>query len=79
MTLSANITGFTFSNTRSGGQYIIFITGGSSAYTISNSLTGTPAIKTNYITALSVPANGKAILTCYYDGTNIFISSSTYA
>jgi hypothetical protein len=78
MTLSANITGFTFSNARSGGQYIIFITGGASVYTISNSLTGTPAIKTNYTTALSVPANGKAILTCHYDGTNIYMSISTF-
>jgi hypothetical protein len=79
LTLSANVTGFTFSNMRAGGQYIIFITGGGSAFTISNTLTGTPAIKTNYGAAVSVPISGKAVLTAYYDGTNIFINSSAYA
>ena len=79
LTLSANVTGITFSNARAGGQYIVFVTGGGSVYTISNTLTGTPAIKTNYGTPLSVPISGKAILTCYYDGTNIFINSSSYA
>ena len=79
LTLSANITGFTFSNARAGGQYMIFITGAASTFTISNTLTGTPAIKTNYATAITVPINGKALITAFYDGTNIFIDCSLYA
>lgn len=79
LTLSANVTGFTFTNMRAGGQYIIFITGGGSVFTISNTLTGSPTIKTNYATAISVPISGKAVLTAYYDGTNIFINSSAYS
>ena len=79
LTLSTNVTGFTFSNARAGGQYIIFVTGGASAFTISNALTGTPAIKTNYGAAVSVPTSGKSVITAYYDGTNIYINSSVYA
>ena len=80
LTLSANLTGITFTNMRAGGQYIIFITGGGSVFTISNTLTGTPVIKTNYATAVSVPATtGKAVLTAYYDGTNMFVSCFAYA
>lgn len=80
LTLSANITGISFTNMRAGGQYVIFITGGGSVFTIANALTGSPAIKTNYATAVSVPATtGKAVLTAYYDGTNMFVSCFAYA
>ena len=80
LTLSANVTGFTFSNPRAGGQYVIFVTGGGSAFTISNSLSGTPVIKTNYATAVSVTATtGRAVITAYYDGTNIYINTTAYA
>jgi len=80
LTLSANVTGFAFSNARAGGQYVIFVTGGGSAFTISNSLTGTPVIKTNYATAVSVTATtGRAVITAYYDGTNIYINTTAYS
>ena len=61
-----------------GGEYIIFITGGASIFTISNLLTGTPSIKTNYVTPISIPISGKSVLIAYYDGTNIFINGSVY-
>ena len=82
LTMSMNITGFGFSSIRAGGQYVIFVTGGSSIYTISNALSGgNPAsFKTNFGgSALSIPINGSVILNCFYDGTTMYVSYVSYA
>ena len=82
LTMANNITGFGFSSIRAGGQYVIFITGGSSIYTISNALTGgNPAsFKTNFGgSALNIPINGSVILNCFYDGTTMYVGYVSYA
>ena len=82
LTMAYNITGFGFSNIRAGGTYTIFVTGGSSVYTISNALTGgNPAsFKTNFGgSALSIPISGSVILNCFYDGTTMYATYVSYA
>jgi len=80
MDLNSNLTSITFTNAIPAGQYtLIFTNTSGSPYTISNSLSGTPASKTNYTAALVIVSSGKAILICYYDGTNMLISGSAFS
>jgi len=82
LTMGNNITGFGFASIRAGGNYTIFVTGGSSIYTISNALTGgnPSSFKTNFGgSALSIPINGSVILNCFYDGTTMYVTYVSYA
>jgi hypothetical protein len=76
VTLTAAMTAIAFTNGRIGGQYVIYVTAGST-FTIASSLTGT-ANRTNYTSAVSVTSSTSALLTVTYDGTRYIIACSAY-
>ena len=73
-TLTANMTAISFSNPITGGQYVIYLTAGST-FTIASTLTGA---RTNYTTAVSVTTTTTALLTVTYDGSRYIIACSAY-
>ena len=77
VTLTANMTAISFSNGRTGGQYVIYVSATGGTWTIASSLTVT-ANRTNYTTAVSVTTNTTALLTVTYDGTRYIIACSAY-
>jgi hypothetical protein len=75
-TLTANMTAISFSNPRTGGQYVIYVTVASGGpFTIASTLTGA---RTNYTTAVSVTTTTTALLTVTHDGTRYIIACSAY-
>ena len=74
-TLTANMTAINFSNPRTGGQYVVYITATGSTRTIAVSLSGA---RTNYTTAVSVTTTTSALLTITWDGTRYLIAASAY-
>jgi hypothetical protein len=76
-TITANMTGITFSNGRVGGQYVIYVSASGGTITIASTLSGTTN-KTNYTTAISVLTTSVALLTVTFDGTNYIIAGSAY-
>ena len=78
MSLTANVTGMSFTNTISGGQYRVFLIGGTVPYTVSNSLTGSPTIKTSYSSAVSISTTQRGACTVFYDGNYILMSCAVF-
>ena len=76
--LTANMTGATFTNGRTGGQYVIYLTATGGTRTIATSLTNATINKTNYTTAISVSTTSYALLTITFDGTRYLIAGSAY-
>jgi hypothetical protein len=75
-TLTANMTAISFSNPRTGGQYVIYVTVASGGpFTIASTLAGA---RTNYTTAVSVTTTTTALLTVTYDGSRYIIACSAY-
>jgi hypothetical protein len=78
VTLTANMTAIAFTNGRTGGQYVIYVTVASGGpFTIASTLTGTTN-RRNYTTAVSVTTTTTALLTVTFDGTRYIIACSAY-
>jgi hypothetical protein len=74
-TLTADMTAISFTNGRTGGQYVIYLTATGGTWTIASNFA--PA-RTNYTTAVSVTTTTTALLTVTYDGTIYIIACSAY-
>jgi hypothetical protein len=79
LTMTESITGITFSNSVTGGQYIIYITNSSAtSQPIYKSLGGS-TIRTSYSSNLQVPpVNGSAIIKVYNQGTYFLLDGIVY-
>jgi hypothetical protein len=76
-TLTANMTGITFSGGRIGGQYVIYVSASGATRTIAPTLTGTTN-KTNYTTAVSLLTTSAGLITVTYDGVRYLIAATAY-
>jgi hypothetical protein len=79
-TLNANMTGISFSNGVTGGQYVIYVTASGGTRTIASTLSGTTN-RTNYTAsgAVSVATTATGIITITFDGTRYLIATSSYS
>ena len=77
-TLTADMTGISFTNGRIGGQYVIYISANGGTRTIAATLTPTATTKTNYTSAINVLMSSVALLTITFDGTNYLIAGSAF-